>query len=61
MPRQRTTDIVRFSRTNPVTRSTGAVSPRLAVMSARTRGVAVAVKAPTGGRPHAAMASPRRR
>ena len=61
LPRQRSTDIVRLSRTNPVTRRTGARSPRLAAMSSRTRGVAVAVKAPTGGRPQAAMASPRRR
>src|SRR5438552_2197418 len=61
LPRQRTTDIMRFSRTNPVTFPTGLRRPRLAMMSSRTRGVAVAVNAPTGGLPHAAMASPRRR
>ncbi len=51
----------RFRRSNPVTSTAGSRSPSWRTMSVRTSGVAVAVRAATGGFPSASRTAPSRR
>ena len=60
-PSTPTTSKAMFGRSKPERTETGSRSPSRRAISSATRGVAVAVRAITGGRPSAAIASCRRR